>query len=122
MDGRIETSGDLTIEGRCDGAVNVEGTLVVASGAICRATIRAQSAQIYGEIIGDVVCTTSIAIGQKARIVGNVRAPDVEVDATAQVEGKVDLLAPAPEDLPIRRIPLDDASLDADRAFPVPPL
>ncbi len=96
VNGRIETPGDLTIEGRCDGAIHVGGAILVASGAACRATIRAFEAQIYGHVIGDIECTHAIHIGAGARIVGNVRSPEVLVAASAHVEGKVDLLPSAP--------------------------
>ncbi len=104
IDGRLETSGDLLIEGRCDGEIQAGGVVTVASGAVCRASIRARAAAIYGEVIGPVQCTESIAVIRGARIAGEVRAPEVSIDAGAQVDGKVDLLAPDAEPAERRKV------------------
>jgi cytoskeletal protein CcmA (bactofilin family) len=103
IEGCVETSGDLTVEGRCDGELAVAGTARIMASATCRAAIRARIAEIHGEVIGEVVCTESIVVAAGARVVGDLRAPDVSVDASAEVDGKVDLLAPAPRSSPLRR-------------------
>lgn len=104
VEGRIETSSDLEIEGRCDGDIVVGGSVVVRPGAVCKARVRARSATIQGEIIGDVVCTESIVLAAGARVAGDLRAPDVSVDPSAKLDGKVDLFAPDPEDSSVRRM------------------
>ena len=104
IDGRLETSGDLLIEGRCDGEIHAGGMVTVAGGAICRAAIRARAAAIHGEVIGPVHCTESIAVIRGARIVGEVRAPEVSVDAGARIDGKVDLLPPDAEPASLQRV------------------
>jgi cytoskeletal protein CcmA (bactofilin family) len=106
IEGRIETQGDLVIEGRCDGELAVDGTLTVAAGASCHAAIRARVALIRGEVIGGVVCSEAIDVGAGARVVGDLRAPDIAVDGAARVEGRVDLLAPAPRGSTSRRVPI----------------
>jgi cytoskeletal protein CcmA (bactofilin family) len=106
IDGRIETQGDLVLEGRCDGELTVDGTLTVAPGAVCRAAVRARVALIRGEVIGGIVCSEAIDVGAGARVVGDLRAPDIAVDGSAHVEGRVDLLAPAPRGNTSRRIAL----------------
>lgn len=105
IDGSLETSGDLLIEGRCDGEIRAGGTVTVAGGAVCRAAIRARAATIHGEVIGPVQCTESIAVTRGARIVGEVRAPEVSIDGGARVDGKVDLLAPDAEPANLQRLP-----------------
>ena len=107
IDGRIETPADLTIEGRCDGEVAVGGTLIVAANATCRADIRARRAEILGEVIGAIVCSEAIVVAAGARVVGDLRAPDIAVDSSAKVEGRVDLLAPAPDAGTVRRSLID---------------
>jgi cytoskeletal protein CcmA (bactofilin family) len=107
FDGRIETPADVTIEGRCDGEVAAGGTVIVVANATCRADIRARRAEILGEVIGSIVCSESVTVGAGARVVGDLRAPDIAVDPSAKVEGRVDLLAPAPEEAAVRRSRID---------------
>jgi cytoskeletal protein CcmA (bactofilin family) len=104
VDGLIETPGDLTVEGRVDGRIQVGGTLTVAAGATCRASVRARAARVAGEVIGDVICSTAISVSAGGRVVGDLRAPDIDVDAAAEVDGRVDLLPPAPAPAPVKRV------------------
>ena len=104
VDGLIETPDDLTVEGRVDGRIQVGGTLTVAPGATCRANVRARTARVEGEVIGDLVCSAAIAVAAGGRVVGSLRAPEIDVDAAAEVDGQVDLLAPAPASVPVRRM------------------
>jgi cytoskeletal protein CcmA (bactofilin family) len=120
VDGRIETPADLTVEGRCDGQLEIGGTLRVVPNATCKAAIQARVADIRGEVIGDVVCTEAISVARGARVVGNLRAPDVSVDSGCEVDGKIDLLAPAPEEAPIRRVPVRTRGSALRRPQPPP--
>ena len=120
VDGLIETSGDLTVEGRVDGRVDIGGTLEVAAGASCRASVRARSARLGGEVIGPVVCSSSIVVRAGGRVVGDLRAPEIEVDAAALVDGRVDLLPPPPQAADLRRIEVTARGPGVRR--PSPPL
>ncbi len=102
----METSGDLDVRGRCDGELQVDGTVTIAEGAICHAVIRARRALVRGEVLGAVMATEFVQIAAGGRVVGDVRAPEVAVDAEAEVTGSVDLLAPAPQSLPLERLEL----------------
>ena len=93
VDGLVETAHDLTVEGRMDGRIEIGGVLVVAAGATCRAAVRARQARIAGEVMGDVVCSAGIEVLPGGRVVGDLRAPEIEVDAQAFVDGRVDLPA-----------------------------
>jgi cytoskeletal protein CcmA (bactofilin family) len=120
VDGLIETPDDLTVEGRVDGRIQVGGTLTVASGATCRAQVRARNARIAGEVIGDVICSAAIAVSAGGRVVGDLRAPEIDVDAAAEVDGRVDLLPPAPAPAPIKRVQVSPRGPGLRR--PSPPL
>ncbi|HKE14606.1 MAG TPA: polymer-forming cytoskeletal protein [Kofleriaceae bacterium] len=120
VDGLIETPHDLLVEGQVDGRIQVGGTLTVARGATCRASVRARAAVVSGEIFGDLVCTATIAVAAGGRVVGDMRAPEIDVDAAAEVDGRVDLLPPAPASSPLRRVAVRARGPGVRR--PMPPL
>ncbi|HTE51149.1 MAG TPA: polymer-forming cytoskeletal protein [Kofleriaceae bacterium] len=122
VDGLIETTGDLTVEGRADGRIQVGGTLTVAAGATCRASVRARAARVAGEVIGDLVCSSSISVAAGGRVVGDMRAPEIEVDAAAEVDGRVDLLAPAPAAAAVRRVQVTTRGPGLRRPMPPQPV
>jgi cytoskeletal protein CcmA (bactofilin family) len=103
IDGAIDTTGDLVVEGRVEGEVEVAGKVTIAAGGTVVANVKSRTAEIRGEVIGDIVCADAIRVCAGARVVGDLRAPDVEVDAGARVEGRIDLLPPAPLEPPVRR-------------------
>ena len=64
---------------------------------------RSRAVAVHGEVIGSIVCTETISLARGAHVVGDVRAPDVRIDAGARVDGKVDLLPPAAEPATLQR-------------------
>lgn len=120
VDGRIETQADLIVEGRCDGRIDAGGTVRVVTNAVCKASVQARVAEIHGEVIGDVVCTKAIVVATGARVVGNLRAPEVSVDSGCEVDGKIDLLEPAPDQASIRRVPVRTRGAAPRRPAPPP--
>jgi cytoskeletal protein CcmA (bactofilin family) len=76
--GRIETDGHLEIHGHIEGSV------------------RARSVRIHAvaQVIADVSASERIDVDAGARIVGDLRAPIVELAAGARIEGRVDLVHP----------------------------
>jgi cytoskeletal protein CcmA (bactofilin family) len=122
IDGLVETAHDLTVEGRLDGRIEIGGLLVVAAGATCRASVRARSARIAGEVMGDVVCSAGIEVLPGGRVVGDLRAPEIEVDAAAFVDGRVDLLPPQPEPAPVQRSRVSARGPGVSRPTPPPPI
>src|SRR5215475_14620423 len=77
--GRIETDGDVVIEGRTEGSVAAGGRVTVAESGVVIAQIEATRAEIDGVVIGDVICVERISVSAGARVVGDLRAPDVAI-------------------------------------------
>ncbi len=88
--GRIETDGDVVVEGRVEGAVVAAGRVTVAESGMAVARIEAARVEIEGVVIGDVLAIERISVSAGARVVGDLRAPDVSLANGAVVEGKVD--------------------------------
>jgi cytoskeletal protein CcmA (bactofilin family) len=106
VEGLIETPADLEIVGRVDGKIYIGGTVTIAPNSTCRADVRARRARVSGELIGSVVCSEAIEITAGAKVVGDLRAPDISIDPHAEIDGRVDLLAPAPESAGVQRATL----------------
>ncbi len=118
VDGLIDTPGDVIIEGRVEGDVKAGGTVTIAAAATCKASVLCRGVLIYGELIGNAVCTETIEVARGARVVGDLRAPNVAVAAGCEVDGRVDLLPPEPGG---HRLPLQPGAVPTARApTPVP--
>ena len=83
-DAVMNTKGTVKIEGEYNGNINIEGELIVgASGYIC-GHVNSSSADIYGNITGNVVCSDWLHIKATGIIKG-----DITCDAILMDEGAV---------------------------------
>ena len=106
--GDVEFSGGLYVEGTIlgkviaqDGASNA--TLTVAEHGAIEGEIRAQVVVISGRLDGDVHATERVELTPSARVNGNVHYQVVEMNAGAQLNGRLVHTAtmaalPAPDD------------------------
>lgn len=78
--GKLIGRGDVRIEGRFDGNIDIRGVLTVGAFADVRATIKAVSVSVAGKIVGTVEATTLVEVHAGGLIDGDVNAPQVTVD------------------------------------------
>jgi len=79
---------DALVLGRLRGQVEVSGRLVIGEGARVEATIVADSAEVSGELKGDVKAR-SLVLAEKARVQGSVDARVLVVKEGAWLSGSV---------------------------------
>ena len=99
--GDVEFSGGLYVEGTILGKViAAEGasgaTLTVAEHGVIEGEIRAQVVVISGRLDGDVHATERVELTPTARVTGNIHYQVVEMNAGAQLTGRL-IHASAPQ-------------------------
>jgi cytoskeletal protein CcmA (bactofilin family) len=95
--GHIEADGPLTIDGRVEGAVRVADLCTVGLAGVVIAEIRAARVEVRGVVIGDIIAEHEIIVVAGARVVGDLRAPEVQIAPGAVIEGRVDRGSPRPK-------------------------
>lgn len=98
VNGRIEGSRDVAIEGVVDGEIELAEALTVAEPGLVRADIQVREALISGAVEGDIRATERIVLTATARVTGTIDAPAVRIEDGARFSGEVvmDLGADAP--------------------------
>ena len=91
ISGEIRGEDDLLVQGRVDGRVELQGNLTVANQGIVKADVQAHIVEVSGIVVGNVVASESVHLTSKARMVGNITAPLVAIDAGAAYRGHVDM-------------------------------
>ena len=81
-------TGGLRIDGRFQGEISTEGTLIIGETAVIRGEIRASYVLVSGEIHGNTVADERIEILTPARIFGDIQSPEIIMGAGAVFEGK----------------------------------
>jgi cytoskeletal protein CcmA (bactofilin family) len=90
---------DLVIEGRLEGGMSLSGHMTVAETGVLQADVEVESAEVHGEVQGDIVASRSITIQKGARVSGNVQAPRVIIHDGAHFEGAVEMQVDLPDTL-----------------------
>jgi cytoskeletal protein CcmA (bactofilin family) len=89
--GDISASEPLTIAGRVEGSVTVEGhALTIASGSHVSATVSADTILVAGDVKGRLNGVTRIVLRETAAMEGEMSAPSVSVADGATVQGRIE--------------------------------
>ncbi len=80
--------GGLRIDGRFEGEISTEGTLIIGESAVIRGDIHASCILVSGEVHGNTVADERIEILTPARIFGDIQSPEIILSAGAVFEGK----------------------------------
>jgi cytoskeletal protein CcmA (bactofilin family) len=96
--------GEITVAGRLEGDVAVEGLVRVASEGVVVAAVEAEVVDVAGQVKGAVTGTEEVAVRDGGTIDGDVRSPRVAIDDGGRLHGGIQM------DF---ELPLDQAALSA---------
>jgi cytoskeletal protein CcmA (bactofilin family) len=89
--GEIRGEEDLVIRGRVEGKIQLTQALTVEKGAIVQADVDVRALVVSGTLVGNSVASESIRLLSTARVVGDLAAPRVMMEAGAAYRGRVDM-------------------------------
>ena len=112
VDGRIEGSGELRIEGRFTGVVDCTATVLVAEGGEVEAELRGTTVTVAGRVRGNAFATEKIELTPTADLHGDITAPRILIRDGATFEGQV--LMKNPSKQPATPTPQTEPDLEAD--------
>lgn len=91
--GDVEFSGGLHLDGCINGNVSGESgrkaELWVSEQGIIEGSLLVSTIVLHGLIKGDIDATGRVELGQKARVLGNVRCLTIETAVGAQINGRM---------------------------------
>jgi len=115
--GRIFGNEDLTVEGRVEGEVSIDGDVIIEASGLVAANISAHVITVRGAIKGDLTGSEAVRLEEGARVVGDLRAPRVAIAPGALVRGYVQTAHNGKES-PARRTAAVAAARPATRVAP----
>jgi cytoskeletal protein CcmA (bactofilin family) len=102
--GKLTFLGTVRIEGRFDGEVLAEGTLVVAGGGHVRGKIEVGHLVVTGGLVeAEVVATHSVELSPPGQLVGDVTTPAFHIERGAVFRGRSIMPEAAKDPPPARR-------------------
>ncbi|MFO7783176.1 MAG: bactofilin family protein [Thermodesulfobacteriota bacterium] len=87
FDGKLSFTGVVRIDGRFQGEILTEGTLIVGESASIDSDIHVSHIIVSGEIRGNIVADDRIEIHAPGKVYGNIQAPTVVIDEGVVFEG-----------------------------------
>lgn len=97
--GKLTGEGDLTIDGRFEGGLELTGDVHIGEHSVVNAPVRAGALTVSGDVKGDVVAAGAVAVRDGGRIVGDVRAQRVSIDDGGALHGGVEMDFELPDGL-----------------------
>lgn len=91
VQGKIVSTGDLTIDGRVEGTIELgDHSLTIGAGASVRADLVAQTIIISGAVVGNVRASVKVEIQATGSVNGDITAPLLVMADGAVITGRVD--------------------------------
>ena len=89
--GTLNFSGIVRMDGRFEGKVVTNDTLIVGETGDIDAEISAGTVVCKGKVNGSIQATKRIEIHSKSQVVGNIKAPSLYVEVGALFDGQCDM-------------------------------
>ncbi len=89
VEGDFASEGNIIVKGTVAGSVHTSRHLSVEQGAKIMANVRAGSAQIAGEVKGNMKIKETLELTATARVLGDIEVKTLVVEAGALIAGKV---------------------------------
>ncbi len=89
LTGTLVVEGNIRILGSVEGEVRASGDIDLDASATVQARVEGKTINVRGELTGDVVAYSRLTVGGSGTVTGNVRAPRLQVDDGATVNGSV---------------------------------
>jgi len=87
--GELHGEEDLIIEGTVEGTIAMDKSLTIEAEGKIKADIETENITVRGEVIGNLVARNKITIHERAKIIGAIKAPRIELDDGAYYKGNI---------------------------------
>ena len=105
--GTLTFNGAVRIDGKMDGQINTDDTLIVGENGVLEADINAGTVICRGKIKGTINASKRIEIHTNSEVVGNIATPALLVENGAIFDGSCDMTGK--EGKIIKLVPTEDA-------------
>ncbi|MCX7048615.1 MAG: polymer-forming cytoskeletal protein [Candidatus Sumerlaeota bacterium] len=103
--GKIESRGQLRIDGRVDGEIVAQDTLVIGPSGVVKANIKAAIVSVSGQISGAIEASRKVELHPTAVVIGDISTAvgALTIEAGAKIDGRCTMTsdkAPKPPEAP----------------------
>ena len=89
--GELSFKGTLCIDGKFEGKINTDDTLIIAPDGIIEANIQAGTVICEGLVKGNIIASTKVELRPNSNVQGDVHSPTLIIEVGAKLDGKCDM-------------------------------
>jgi cytoskeletal protein CcmA (bactofilin family) len=89
--GKLSFKDTVRIDGRFEGEISSQNTLIVGETGRVQATIVSEVVVVSGEVKGDIVARKQLTVHRSGKVDGNVRARGLVVEEGAAINGSIEM-------------------------------
>jgi cytoskeletal protein CcmA (bactofilin family) len=89
--GSLKFAGELTFEGKVEGEIHSEGTLLLGDSAVINGNINVSTVVVRGKVNGNVVAKDKIEIKAKAELFGDIKSSKLIIEEGVTFVGKTEV-------------------------------
>lgn len=97
LQGDFTAKGSARIDGKVNGNVTVDGTLILGAGALVDGDISAMAVLIGGEVVGNINAPEKTELTSTAKVIGNITTGAIVIDEHAVFQGGCDMNQATPD-------------------------
>jgi cytoskeletal protein CcmA (bactofilin family) len=93
FEGKLSFRDTVRIDGKFNGEIMSENTLIVGESGEIDAEIRSKTVVVSGAVNGNVIAEAKVVLHKSARINGDIQTPSIVVEEGAMITGKINMSA-----------------------------
>ncbi len=91
FEGKLSFRDTVRIDGRFNGEITSENTLIVGESGEIDAQIHSKTVVVSGAVNGNIVAEAKVVLHKSARINGDIQTPAIVVEEGAMITGKINM-------------------------------
>ena len=105
FEGKLSFRDTVRIDGRFNGEISSENTLIVGESGEITATIKSNTIAISGQVHGEIRAGRKVVLHKTARVDGNIETPSIVIEDGALVNGTIKMTAAEKVPHPVKPMP-----------------
>ena len=101
FNGSLSFDGTVRIDGKFEGQVTTEDTLIIGETGHLKAEIFAGTVICMGRVEGTVVASKKVEIHSTSKVVGNVKSPTLYIELGGVLDGSCDMTGKESKVVPV---------------------
>jgi cytoskeletal protein CcmA (bactofilin family) len=103
FNGSLTFDGTVRIDGKFEGKVHTDDTLIVGETGHVIAEISAGTVLCMGRVEGTIIATKKVEIHSNSRVVGNIKSPALYIELGGVLDGSCDMTGKETKNLPLTK-------------------